>query len=315
MDGTDLAGTSGVVRRAELVARGYTSEEIDRWRRSGRLVTVRRGTYRCGGGTPPTPEAAHALAARAAAADLSDDAVLAFGTAAVLLGIPLWGVSLRTVHVVRDRPGGGRVQPGLHVHPAPLPDSDVVEVDGLRVTSAARTVADLGRTLEVRRAVVVADGALHLAADPRTRHLPGAAQRDAVTGVLHRQARRHGRAAAERALAMADDRSASPGETCSRLAMVGPIPPPVLQWPVPGTTFLTDFAWPSLGVVGEFDGRRKYERDLRPGETPADAVWREKRREDAIRATGLTVVRWAWSDIDDPGPTGMTALLRRALTR
>ncbi len=28
-------------------------------------------------------------------------------------------------------------------------------------------------------------------------------------------------------------------------------------------------------------------------------LWAEKRREDLIRSTGLTVVRWVWSDLAD----------------
>lgn len=62
-----------------------------------------------------------------------------------------------------------------------------------------------------------------------------------------------------------------------------------------------DFWWPEPGIVGEFDGMEKYGRSLRPGETVAEAVLREKRREDALRAQPevRTVVRWTWPDIDD----------------
>ena len=41
-----------------------------------------------------------------------------------------------------------------------------------------------------------------------------------------------------------------------------------------------DFYWKRCRHVGEFDGKMKYEKYLRPGETPADCVFREKRRED-----------------------------------
>ena len=78
------------------------------------------------------------------------------------------------------------------------------------------------------------------------------------------------------------------------------VPAPVLQWEVParGRVGRTDFAWPEQRTVGEFDGRIKYGRLLRPGQQPGDAVFEEKRREDAIRDTGLRVVRWVWDELD-----------------
>ncbi|MGH3564545.1 MAG: hypothetical protein ACRDRH_00645 [Pseudonocardia sp.] len=58
-----------------------------------------------------------------------------------------------------------------------------------------------------------------------------------------------------------------------------------------------DFGWPGLRTVGEFDGRVKYGRLLRPGQDPGDAVFEEKRREDLIRDEDLRVVRWIWNDL------------------
>jgi len=50
--------------------------------------------------------------------------------------------------------------------------------------------------------------------------------------------------------------------------------------------------------VGEFDGKIKYGRLVRPGQAPGDAVFTEKRREDALRDHGLEVVRWVWDELD-----------------
>lgn len=60
-----------------------------------------------------------------------------------------------------------------------------------------------------------------------------------------------------------------------------------------------DFGMVEHGVVGEFDGRVKYNRLLRPGQSAGDVVFDEKRREDAIRDLGAQFVRWAWDDLDD----------------
>jgi hypothetical protein len=40
-----------------------------------------------------------------------------------------------------------------------------------------------------------------------------------------------------------------------------------------------------------------------PGEDAADVLYREKLREDALRAEDLAVVRWGWPDLDDFRPT------------
>ena len=49
--------------------------------------------------------------------------------------------------------------------------------------------------------------------------------------------------------------------------------------------------------AGEFDGKVKYGRLLKVGETAGDVVYREKLREDALRDLGWQMVRWTWSDL------------------
>lgn len=55
-----------------------------------------------------------------------------------------------------------------------------------------------------------------------------------------------------------------------------------------------------MRVAGEFDGKVKYGRLLQPGESAGDAVFREKRREDAVRDLGWQMVRWTWDEIESP---------------
>ncbi len=65
-----------------------------------------------------------------------------------------------------------------------------------------------------------------------------------------------------------------------------------------------DFAWPEEGVFVEFDGRTKYERLLRPGESPTDAMLAQQRREELIcRLTGWVCLRLSWSDLETPRAT------------
>ena len=60
----------------------------------------------------------------------------------------------------------------------------------------------------------------------------------------------------------------------------------------------TDFAWPAYGLLGEFDGRGKYLRSFKPGQSVTDVVLAEKAREDRIREiTRWTFVRITWPEL------------------
>ena len=123
---------------------------------------------------------------------------------------------------------------------------------------------------------------------------------------------------AARVVDFADGGGRSVGESRSRVVLheLG-LPPSALQFQVTGAdgTFLarTDFAWEEERVIGEFDGRIKYGRLLRSGQEAGDAVFQEKRREDAIRDEGWGVVRWTWSDLAVGGTMGRR--VQRALER
>ncbi len=291
--------------RSRLLSEGYRSDEVRRLRRGA--VTVRRGAYV---GREDvrlrSPETAHLLAVRAAVEHLRGDAVVSHASAALLHGIALWAVPLGRVHVTRAGTAGGRRSRTLHLHVTDLDSDEIDEVDGIVVTAAARTVVDLARSVPFEQAVVAVDNALH-------RHL---VTHDALAGTLTRSPRRHGAAVAARAIAFADGRAESPGESRSRVCIHrAGLPRPDLQVPVTGADGRplgrADFGWAGARVVGEFDGRAKYGRMLRPGQDPGDAVFAEKVREDAIRDGGTWMTRWTWSDLDSFTPTA--ARLARAL--
>jgi len=75
----------------------------------------------------------------------------------------------------------------------------------------------------------------------------------------------------------------------------------------------TDFGWEDLRTVGEFDGKVKYQRALRPGHDPEKELWREKRREDSVRDAEFQMVRWITADIDPPA--ALLTRLSRAFER
>jgi hypothetical protein len=283
----------GLRLRPELLAAGLSDDELARLCRSGGLSRVRRGAYvDADDRRLRTGAARHALATHAALRQLPAGAVASHASAAVLHGLPVWGVPLDQVHVTRDGTSGGHRRRTLHVHVAPLAADEVTAVDGLAATSVARTLADLAREEPFEQAVAVVDTALR-------RQL---VTRERLDRAIERAPRRHGVRAARRALAFADGAAESVGESRSRVLMDrARLPTPVLQWAVPALPWLgpCDFGWPELGTVGEFDGRFAYGRLLGPGQDPGDVLVAERRREHAIRGAGFRVVRWVWADLDD----------------
>ncbi|MGX5656374.1 hypothetical protein ACWKWC_16495 [Geodermatophilus nigrescens] len=239
----------------------------------------------------------------ATALELRSGTVVSHASAAVLLGLPLWRIGTERVHVTRRPPAAGSGSARVHLHVARLADDETTCVDGVVTTSVARTVVDLARTESYESAVVTADAAL----------AAGAVRRDELQACLARMGPVPGTRRAARVLAFADGRSESVGESRSRVLIerLG-LPAPDLQVRIvrPDRTLVArcDFGWRDRTTVGEFDGRVKYRADG-SGRDPADAVYREKLREDEIRDSRWEVARWGWADLDTP------AVVARRITR
>jgi hypothetical protein len=292
--------------RSRLLAAGIADDEMRRLIRAGELSPLRRGAY-LRGPLPDDRVARHLAQVRAAAAQLTSDAVVSHVSAVALHGWAIWGIALGRVCVTRSRRNGGRVHPSVHVRSAPLRPDEIVLRGGIPVTAPARTVVDVARTAGFAAAVVVADQAL----------ATGLVTADQLAAGLRRQAGWPGVPAARRVVAFAEDGSRSVGESRSRVAMAyAGLPAPQLQWVVRDESGrhlgTTDFGWPQWHTVGEFDGLVKYGRLVEPGQTAADVVVAEKLREDALRDQGLHVVRWTWADLADFTP--VATRLRHRLT-
>ena len=276
---------------AALLGTGTTHQDIRRQVAGGELIRVRRGYYR----RPAELSAAdkHRVTIRAVLASLVDGVVVSHSSAAILHGLPVPVSSLSAVTVSRPGRGRGRLAGGVHLRRAPLDGSEVLDLDGGRVTTLERTVVDLARTLPFDWAVAAADAA-------RRREV-ALAQLDAQ---LERSRRWPGNAVARAAVEFSDPRAESAGESRSRaIFALGGLPTPALQHPVTEDGVLigsSDFAWEEAGVLGEFDGMVKYGDLARPGERPSDVLVREKAREDRLRAQGWLVVRWTWRELQSP---------------
>ena len=287
-----------VILAGELRRRGFGADEIARMVDRGELVRLRRGAYANPASGSRNVDAElrdnHVRLIAATLPQLHPRAVLSHGSAAVIHDLPLFSHMLETVHVTRDRQGGGVRRRTLRVHGSLLRDVDRCDIDGHPVTSLSRTVVDLARCLPYDQGVAVADRGLAAGCDPSmlAEHLD--------------QARCwQGAPQARRVIAFADGRSESVGESFSRIRLRdAELPLPLLQYEVVDDNGLLigrcDFVWPARRTVGEFDGLVKYGRYLKPGETAGQAVHREKLREDALRDHGWQVARWTWDDLWKP---------------
>ncbi|WP_141566425.1 hypothetical protein [Pseudonocardia sp. N23] len=293
----------GLTSRSALLASGVSDDELARWCAGGELVRIARGAYLPAASAAGIgPDARHALEVRAAFERMRAPVAASHVSAAVLHGLPVWGIAVDRVHLTRMSPGAVRRSARLHLHGTGLGEDEVELVEAGHVTSVARTVVDIARTEPFEQAVAVADAALRA----------GLVAPTSLTYARGRARHRGGATAAGRVVAFADGRCESTGESRSRVALRRHgLPAPELQWEVRGGGRLigrVDFGWPALRTVGEFDGRTKYTRDSQ--DDAAAVVWAEKRREDALRAVGLRVVRWTWADLVDFEP--VAARLRSA---
>jgi hypothetical protein len=291
----------------ELTADGFSPTELATLRRAGTLHRVRRGAYADPPDLPADPVDRHRMLLEATLRQTSADSVVSHMSAAVLHGLPTWNSELDRVHLTRTRDSGGKIRRYTHLHASALPPEDVVEIGGYPVTSLARTVVDLSRTLSMSRSVPIGDAALRL----------GLVREDLFV-VTARCVGWSGITRARRAIEFLNGRSESAGESSSRVVLhdIG-IPAPQLQLEVfdeiGRLVGRSDFGWELYRTLGEFDGRVKYGRLLKPGQTIADVVFEEKRREDALRNLGWEVVRWVWDDLKDP--QSLRKRLERAFAR
>ena len=289
-----LSAHSGLILAKDAASAGLHHElrrEYDRHT----VIRLRRGVYTLAAEWDALgADARYLRRIHAHAATAEAPAVYSHLSAAALWGLPIVGAWPAEIHLATTMTAGGRSRRGVVRHPQEH-SLDVMEHEGLRVTSVAATAVDLARVLKFGRAVAVMDAAIH---EPRDGH--ALAARADLDRAFDQLGRVTGRAAAGRVLEFASPFSGSTGESISRagIFLLGFLLPELQtpHWDHAGLIGFTDFFWRSVGRVGEFDGLGKYLRDeFTGGRSTADVVIAEKIREDRLRALGLGVFRWDWS--------------------
>jgi hypothetical protein len=297
-----------VISRTELLSQGLSDHQIRRARERGELRSVLPGIYlRSAPDPPPDPADRHRATLTVVVPLLPGRPVVSHLSAALMHGLPFCHSEIGWLGRTRRDDGGSSsgIRPGenqpLHVtrpdaaksrrgaavrlHKAALHPCEVVELGGLPVTTAARTVVDCALTVPFDHAVMLADAALHR----------GLVSRESLARQLDRLHRVPGTRRAEEVVAFADARSRGPGESVSRVLMH--------RWGLPAPALdvsVTDaggrplgraaFAFREPRVVGEFTDRAP-DPDADPDGRMA--AWRD---------AGWRTVHWSWSDLRAPEP-------------
>ena len=276
----------GVVERGQLLTVPLSPDQIAYRLCIGRLHTIHPGVYAVGG---------RALARKgrlkAAALWAGPDAVVSHRSAAGLWSLLAPG---EIVHLTTSQRRGPR--PGLALHESTLPPDEITTLDGIPVTTAARTLLDIAAT-EGRRAL---DRALrqaeYLQLSDSTPH----------AALVARYPGGRGTAIARATL----EAGRPPGHTESELedrfaeflAARGFEPPRLnASLEVHGRWFRVDCLWDAERVVVELDGRRAHEGFER---SEADAE-----RDTVLASAGYLVARVSWRRLHEE-PAGLERDLR-----
>lgn len=328
------AMNDGLILSRMLEEAGISRRDVARELGAGTLVRVRRGAYaQHSDWSALWPDGKYRMLVRASVAASSKQLVVSHLSAAVMHGLPTVSEWPKTLHILDPDASGGASSPLITSHrgngDVERALSETVVIDGVRVTSLARTLIDVAGTTSMARSVVALDTALHRArthaesaASNRAvrairRHstealaLANAAEgelRDALYSELDRarSARGFSCARAAQAISFANGLADGAGESLSRVrfAELG-FEAPELQVQFQrqgGRAAFVDFWWRGIRKAGEFDGKFKYTRGaiVRPGDDPGAIVYAEKRREDELRSQMNSMSRWGWSEVLPP---------------
>lgn len=289
----------GLVRlRRDLIADGLTDNQIDRLVRAKVLKRIRYGAFvDMAVWEQLTPGDRHRLLARAVLARAHGATALTHVSSIIERGLPLWGFSLDVVHTTRTGPErAGRRQRDWVPHRAVLGEDDREELNGIVVSTPARAAFETTTISDVERSLVAVNRLLHA----------GAMTLDELAVQVETHRWWPGSLTSDLVIRLADPRLESVGEDrFSYLAYKQGIPKADPQFEVydeQGTLVARlDFAWPELNVFLEFDGKVKYERHRREGETLEEFLMREKTREELVcLLTGWVCIRIGWVDLAQP---------------
>lgn len=286
------ADQHGVVARRQLLKAGVTRHVIENRVATGWLQPLHRGVYKVG---PLTVPLEREMAAVLACGEM---ARLSHASAAVCHGLVPKPKPDEKVAISVSVGYGPRIRgPGILVHRVGRMEPDeITTIEGIPITTAARTILDLAAIVDPRALEQAVSRALR----------SGLAAEDAMARLLDRYPRRAGTPALRAILTRGESPAFVRSEAEARLlALVrsARLPIPRVNDVVRGVE--VDFFWPSYRLIVEVDGfayhgsRAAFERD--------------RRRDMALADVGLRVMRVTWRQLTEESEALLVSLAR-ALT-
>lgn len=295
-----ICDQDGFFTRAMAREMGYDDKAVGAMLRAGVWHRFRRGYYTFRDSwTSLNDVARHRVRSRAVMHSLGPAVALSHVSGVLAHGMFQWGSSLDRVHVTRLDGGASRIEGDVVHHRGSWVEEDLVEVDGLLVIRAERCAIEHGSMISSEASLVTLDSLLHRELCDEQALRRQFARMGSWPGVQHLHI----------PVRLADVGAESPGESRGRwLFWTAGLPAPQSQFEVhdaAGRLVGTcDWGWPHHKCLGEFDGKIKYGRLLKPSQEPGDVVFAEKQREDLLREiTGFGMIRLVWSDYDRPRVT------------
>jgi very-short-patch-repair endonuclease len=279
----------GCVTRTQLLEIGIGTEAIKHRLRTGELIAMFRGVYRFG---PIPPDGADEMAAILACQPRS---CASHASAAYLHQLPPYPAQPRPVHItVSERHIRQREGIAIH-HTTTLRRSEVEVLDGIPVTTPARTICDLAPTL-------LTSDLEHLIAEA---YAKGKTTRHKLVRAARRRPSRPGIPSLLRLLEAQD----APARTRSRperrlLALIRKAQLPLPQVNAPLRGYEVDFLWPHHKLVIEVDALSTHS-DPRTFE-------RDRKRDADLTLRGYTVLRVTRRQITEE-PEAVVARIAAAL--
>lgn len=266
----------GLVTRAQLLSAGVADHVIERRVRSGRLLRVHRGVYQA--------DAVVGAGAREMAAVLAcgGGCRLSHRSAGVLWQVAVSGASDGLIEVTMQRRRRRHIA-GIRAHRVnDLAPDETTILDGIPVTTPARTLLDLGECLGPRELEQA------LARAERT----GLVTREAVRAMVQRHPQHRG--ARELRQLLNGDQPAAFTRSGAEEALLALVRKARLPMPVMNARLLryeVDFLWPGPRLVVEVDGMAFH--------GSARAFVEDRRRDAELTAAGYRVIRFTWQDITE----------------
>lgn len=197
--------TSRIVYSRDQLGPFDTRQRLARTARAGESRRVAVGAYlSIEQWESLDPREKYLARVRAVAETRKNRPVLSHWSAAAIHDLPIIGSWPDRVHTTVGTTSGGRSRNGVVKHSMRLAEEDVVEVDGLLVTSVARTVLDLAAATRFIFGVTLVDHALHL---DRFDRLPPLTTRDELWRLWERRLPFGGHARAKAVIEFGDRKS------------------------------------------------------------------------------------------------------------